>query len=434
MSGAEVNKSITSSSSSFSSNNPNHLRVAKKWVFTAVILFLGGAASAAFLSLGIVGIKSEQEDRFANSAEELFHAVQMAWHDYELLGLWIHESCFESAERRVDIPIQEDVEGHLGICSRDRFRSLYEHITSHDASFQAVQFLPLIYDSERSELERQSREFYAQNYPDLKYQGVTQSNRPGGNVSRSQQPFYWPVHYVEPVDNNEAAIDLDSYSTAQSASINKVVSTFKPVLSGALKLVQEADPNAFGIILQHPGVPTSKYSILEPTALSQVVIRVPDLLVRATSGLVDEKSVYLFDSTESTKDPDFLGAVRVRRMDGKKVLVNLPPLQLSEVPRSNSSRSITREINVADRYWTVTVTSDDSNSDLVFIILGGLVIFCACILIAVWFRTHMSRIDKLNQLRTEAEEEKSKNANIQVARERKMNEFLSHEVSHEISQ
>jgi len=441
-----------------------------KWIFVAVILLLGAAASAAFLTLGIVSQQQEHAEHFAHEAQELVYAVQLAWREYELFGLWIHESCVESLERRrTEIDIKQDVEGYLGLCSRRDFRNLYEHVASYKSytsnaddrlQFQAVQMLPKVYHSEREELERQSKLYYEQNnYTSVNYQGITQAEMmpsSGTNgtttaakeqwtfVPRSEQAFYWPVHYVEPVATNEAAIELDSYSLTQKERIEKAVKTYKPVLSERRTLVQETDPHAFGIILQHPGVATSVRNGTEPTALSQIVIRVPDLLQRATSGVVVNKLVYLHDSTtddshqqQQQTEPVFLGAVSVQcgRADKPAMRVNLPETSLANVPGPKSGFSLASDISIADRVWTVTVVSaeEQDHSDLVYIILGGAIIFAACILLAIWFQTSTARVAKLNKMRSQAETEKANHARLQVARERHMNEFLSHEVRNPLS-
>ena len=67
--------------------------VSQKWVFSGVILLLGGAASAAFLAVGIVSTLNESQEQFIHEAQEWSHAVHSTLRDYELLSLWTHESC-----------------------------------------------------------------------------------------------------------------------------------------------------------------------------------------------------------------------------------------------------------------------------------------------------------------------------------------------------
>ena len=404
-------------------------------LFTVIILLLGVAASTAFLTIGIVASMAEAEEQFSHEAEELAHAVQLAMKEYELFGLWIHQACFKSAERRTDINRTADIEGFLGMCSRADFRDLYLHLVSREEfKFQSVQFLPKILHHERAELERQSRAYYAEHYPDYEYRGITDPkiNADSGLlefVARSEEPFYWPVHYVEPLETNEAAVELDAYADKQRAYyIDKVLESFTPSLSKGIRLVQETDPNALGIILRHPGIPNSNLAKEKPLFLSQVVIRVRDMLERATSGIVVPKTVYLYDSTENKIHPDFLGAIQIDVVDGETVRTDLPKTCLNEIDRPKASHMYVDEIMVADRIWMCAIVSGKDRPRVVYIVLGGVVIFCACVFLAFWFQTHMTRLAKFNELRARAEKEKSQIAQLQVHKEREINEYLSHEV------
>jgi len=402
-----------------------------KWLLSALILLLGSAASAAFLSFGIVRTNKDSDERFQRESEELVYAVQQALRDYELFGLWIHESCFKSFNRSTDIPIEEDVAGHLGYCSRKEFHRLYEHIEWHIDSqgfgFLSAQWLPNITHDIREVVEEEARQYYEQNYPQVVYQGFKASNKSSetGFSTLPEQPFYFPVHYVEPVESNERAIDLDIYTHhSGNLRVDKALSTWKPVLSQRLKLVQETDDNAYGITLAHPGIPPSDQYIEKPTALSQIVIRVPSLLERATQGLTAKQSVYLYDSTGSSSDPDFLGATHVEGL-------SLPEVDLAEIDRS--SHFFQYEFSIADRRWTVATVSESYEPRLAYIIAGGCILLAGVILFTIFFHTHIARVTRINELRSQAEADKAKHARIQALRERQLNEFMAHEVRNPLS-
>lgn len=407
-------------------------------LFVVVILLLGAVASSSFMTIGIVSSMNESEEQFSHEGEELAHAVQLAMDEYDLFGLWVHQSCFKSGTRKTEINIKSNVEEYLGMCSRQEFRNLYLHLISRsdDFKFQAVQFLPLIHGHERHELERQSRAYYQYYYPYFDYKGITYPQYPPdfGLVEilpRTRAPFYMPVHYIEPLEANEAAVDLDVYAEEQrAAAINKVLDSFAPSVTRGIRLVQETDPNALGIILRHPGIPTPMFNISRPTFLAQVVIRVHDMLERATSGIVHSQSVYLYDSTNDKNDPDFLGAIEMGTVEGETIRTKLPKVHLEDIPRPRKSHMYSEEIEIADRMWICAVVSREESPHIVYIILGGAIIFCASLLLAIWFQTRMSRLAKINELRAQAESEKSKNAQLEVRKERQINEYLSHEVRH----
>ena len=421
-----------------------------KGIFTAVILLLGAAASAAFLCIGIISSMQEDKEQFEHEAEELAHSIKAAMQEYDLFGLWVHQACFRRAQRNPAIPITTDLAGHLGLCTRQEFADLYVHLNSRGANglkFQSVQFMPQIYHYERQALEQEAAAYYAKHYPDYEYLGITdpQFNATTNQLMllpRSNATVYWPVHYVEPLESNEAAVDLYGYAIASRAiSLDKAVHSFAPTLSSGVRLVQETDPHARGLILRHPGVNASSVApTTQPRAVSQIVLRVPDLLMRATSGIVVDKAVYLYDSTvdeddeaaaaAATAEPSFLGAVRIRVVGHETHLTFLPEIALSQVPHPKGSHLFRQEIHVADRTWIVaSISNDQERSGILYVVLGAAFIFFASVLLAIWFHSHMGRVAKWNALRAAAEEEKAKSAQRQVKRERQMNEFLSHEVS-----
>ena len=420
-------------------SNLQHLPAPRKWIFIGVIILLGAAASAAFTSIGIAARKAEDEENYRHEAEELSHSIQLAMDEYDLFGLWVHQSCFRSSERQSHIDPSVDIEGYIGMCSREEFSNLYIHLESRtEIKFQSVQFLPKIWADERYELERQSRNYYQDNYPDFSYQGITDPKISPENVleinPRSNSSFYWPVHYIEPLKTNEAAVELDGYADAgRAAQIDKTVNFFKPTLSGGIRLVQEKDPNALGIILRHPGIPENTLKPAEPLFLTQMVIRVPDMLTRASSDVPHSKAVYLFDSSQSTRDPQFLGAVEVRVSGDEKERAVLPKTYLSDIPRPRRSFMFTYQIQVADRTWTCAIVSHSEAPSLVYIILGGVIIFMTSVMLALWYYTHMSRLAKFSALQTQAEAEKAESAQIRALKEREMTEFVAHEVKNPLS-
>jgi len=367
----------TSSMTSVLSDRPR----AKKWVFAAVaftILDIGTSLMVQSLH------HQANEKQLQHQAEELVRAFQATWHEYEMFGLWMHESCVEPS-RRLDIPMEEDVEGHLGLCSRDEYRRLYEYITSNsDLEFHSVQILAQVHHQERAELERQSRRHYQQQgYTSVDYQGITQidygEEYRGELVPRSEEDIYWPSHYVEPVPTNEGSIELDSYSFEHTRrSIDKAVNTWRPVVSGRLLLDKETDSTTSVLLLRHPGVKSEEGSAA-PTALAQVVIRIQDLLARTLAGELGHKRLYLYDSTKSSASPEFLGAVRTQVDNRETILTGLPDTPFTDIPPG--IHSATRQIDIADRRWTITVVSEKEvgGAILVYIVLGGAIFFFACI-------------------------------------------------------
>ena len=109
--------------------------------------------------------------------------------------------------------------------------------------------IPNVTQANRATLEQESKEYYAKNYPDVDYDGfvgfVKREDGEGLTVaSMPEEPSYWPVHYMEPVAGNEAALDLDLYShPARRQAINKAVETWKPIVTDRIVLAQETEPH-----------------------------------------------------------------------------------------------------------------------------------------------------------------------------------------------
>ena len=414
------------------SHNKAFLR--SKWVFTVILMLLGGVASAAFLVIGIRSTQKDSKAKFEREAEEFSSKVQATWNDYEIFSLWIHGSCFKTFTPN---PAADDVADRLGICSRQQFRRLYEHVAATGLDIFAAEFLPNVTHDLRDELENESRLYMQEWFPDFDYQGIRE--RPPGMppALRAEQPFYFPVHYVEPREVKTpgflSAIDLDAY-VSQRESVDKAVNTWKPVLSKRLQLDFNDPPGAYAIILQHPGIPPTDENATRPTALSQILIRLPTYLDRATVGVTINKALYMYDSTDTPQKPVFLGAIDVRRgHQGVMQREPLPEVELVDISRTSSTHFFTSEVSIADRRWTVVVTSDEYQANLVYIIAGGTVVITSVLLMAIWFYSHLSRVARINQMRSEAQVQTARHARDQAVRERQLNEFMAHEVRNPLS-
>jgi len=153
-------------------------------LFALLMVFVGGIASASFLYIGITSAKQDEQEQFNRRAAEVVQELKSAWEDYQVAGLWIHESC------RKD-------------CTRQDFRELYEYLKSDGLEFQAAEFIPNITQEEREQVEEEDKQWYAENYPDVVFHGLKgfepdeESENGLSMQNRSEQPFYFPVRYGE---------------------------------------------------------------------------------------------------------------------------------------------------------------------------------------------------------------------------------------------
>ena len=403
-----------SSESSFTGRNNLQL-LRHKAIFVSLILLLGACAAGAFLAMGMTGAQQDQELLFLRRADILVGGIEGASNQYESFGLWIHENCRAVDFVSPNISMAERDHG----CSREEFKELYEYILSEGVEFQSAQFMPNITNENRQEAEDEARAYYAEHYPHVNYRGVTGLELiPGGGgltiAPRDEQPFYFPVHRVEPVEGNEAAIELDIYSSSiQRPTLEKAVSTWKPALTDRLKLVQDKDPNAYSVILHHPGVPTTTRNDT-PKGLSLMVIRIIDLIRGASR--VEPTKVYVYDycspeedEKEEDEGPDFLGGALLN--SNLKSYETLPEVSRKELLENAPSGSFLREknIEIADRTWTIVVMQVEGTyrPDTTYVILGACFIIMATIFLAVWFYTSMQRVAKMNRMKMDADIEKA---------------------------
>jgi CHASE1-domain containing sensor protein len=288
--------------------------------------------------------------------------------------------------------------------------------------------MPNVTHANRAFAEEEARGYYAENYEHVNYRGFTgfEPSPETGEVGlnpRSEQPFYFPVHLVEPVTGNEAALDLDLYSSQiQKETLLQAIRTWRPALTDRLKLVQDPDPTAYSVILHHPGVNTTIHPGETATGVSLMVVRVPDLIARATSTHQEGRSVFIFDSTYTEEAPNFLGGADTD-MNNYSVREETTLQHLQD----SSDRIEVGKVRIADREWTIAVLPLDGTfeANFLFVSLGGCIIFAACLILVVWFYTSMRRSAKITQMMAKAETEKAaiiiETAKQQATSERELN-------------
>lgn len=378
----------------------------KRTVYAAgLVLFLGAIASAGFMYVGITNSKSDNETKFDQRASELVQKIQSTWNDYETAGLWIHESCRNRH------------------ATRQEFRAVYEYLSSDGLEFQAAEWIPRVSLEERVAYEEESLKFYEEFYPEvLPYLGLRGLEPDPENPDilsmqvRSEQPFYYPVSFVEPVLPNAAAIDFDLYSSAsRRATIEAALETYKPTLTRRLSLVQETDPSAYSVLLMHPGISLEAEG---PQAvakdLSLMVIRIPSLLERSVRDLHgDQKAVYIYDVTEaeSKAEAQFLGAIKVESTKNGEILTSIDEVDYTTFASSNTGRRdlfYEDGLEIGESEWIIAVVALEGEYDpnIALVVLGGSVLFVATVCLAIWMVQNAKRSLKMQRVLEEAEAEK----------------------------
>mmetsp|Transcript_12529 Transcript_12529/g.30268 ORF Transcript_12529/g.30268 Transcript_12529/m.30268 type:complete len:1099 (-) Transcript_12529:131-3427(-) len=420
-------------------------------ILLGVVLLLGIATSAAFVAIGLTGVFNDQQKDFERSAQSTVTTLQTKFEDYEDAASLIHARCrhYRGASGK-----------HW---DRRDFRELYEYIIDTGLQFKAMQFDPNITNAERPAAEEEARQFYEEYYPHVNYQGFVGFNTLESTSlePRTEQPWYFPIHYQEPVVGNEAAIDLDYYSSeSRTRAVNALFEHKLPSMTDRLSLVKEEgqvsrcgdhDGPSFGIVLMHPGIElsdelsdgsiintTERYPQQWPKDFSSIVLCVPDLLNRTTILQSDRKfRVYIHDRSHPYDDDVFMGAAQ---KDGEDITF-LDEIGLDELiyETCDDEKCFTEDVLVANREWTVTIVDDESmpTSTIVVVVIGGLIILGASVLLSLWVWTNHRKKEQMNQIRAQADAEKSllilQNARQAAKTERELNDFIAHEVRNPVA-
>lgn len=398
----------------------------KTFLCAAVVLLLAIAGAVTFMVLGVRSAEIAAGSNFEMRANELALSIESTWKDYEHATLSIHNYC--RRERNT---------------TRKEFRELYEYLLAGGLEFESAQCSPNVTHAERPAYEEEARLFYKENYPSINYTGIigfVPDNVTGELMvlPSPERPFYFPVHYLEPVLPNAPAIELDMYSfPSQKIEIDLAVSSRQPVLSKRLHVVQETQEDAYSVIIYHPGIRLDGESDDPTRELSLVLVRIPSLLQRVAELQEESLAVYLYDTTivNTNGTAEFLGAGAFTIIPGAGLnggtlhqLALLPETDLAAVRHKYSTwRMYEKEVDITPSgTWVVVVVPIDGSYDpfITYVMFGGFMILAAGLFVAAWYYTNAQRDARLNALRVAAETERAalivKNAENAAQAEREL--------------
>ena len=125
---------------------------------------------------------------------------------------------------------------------------------------------------------------------------------------------------------SQAAIGLDYHASgSRKRTVMFCMNYGRPALTDRLRLVQETESIAYGVVLMHPGVNLTNNRGTWPRDLASIVVRIPALLERSASTQGESALIYLYDKSDSTGESLFLGGAKVlkREGDGKATITRL---------------------------------------------------------------------------------------------------------------
>jgi len=367
-------------------------KFARRSWFVALFIVLGGAGvSAIFIHNGIRSAIEFQEQQFDRHATNLFEKIESSLQDYEFAAAWIHESCRDWREEGETTDRRQD------------FRMLYNYIDNTGLDLFLAEWVPNITHVERPALEAESALYYADD-TNVDYRGFLGLEPDiAGLSSRSNQPYYFPIQYLEPYENIGDAVHLDLYSLPyEQEAIDRAIETYQPVLTERFKMESQMT-DGFSVSLVHPGVrvelPNGEYS--KPQDLALLLIHIRSLLARAVKAQPDSIGVYLYDCINEDCDGSnrmYLGgAESMVEEDGSPPHLTYydDEIVLEDV-LERAERNCGGSTMAGHRYWRIVAVSVDDTykASYATTITGGVVIFCASLLLAWIWIIHNKRRSK----------------------------------------
>ena len=392
-------------------------------LYWGLTLLFSATAFGVILGVGISAARKEQSDRFNRVSQDLLNQFERSFADFVVSGLWLQQATLDRKQTRTG------------------FRTVYDYIRSSGLNIIAGSWVRNVTHAERQSMENETRTYLAEHYPDDPY---TYSGFVGLEYSddfiephqgpRSNQSFYFPLRFVEPMENPliRMSIDLDMWSLPpHREALSNALKTWTPTATERLKLSPEYGDDAYFVIIVHPGVQTP--SNAKPRDLSAVTLDIKEVIARAHFSLAKDEqvSLYIFDSTMTTSSDEqgapFLGAAKFLANDR---LEYIPEHAVGDM-RGGHNMHLERVIPMASREWTFMVKSENGSFEptVGFAVLGASVVFVACFGLALWLHTSKRRAVKLTEMKRAAESERTalliENSNRIAERERELNDFIA---------
>ncbi len=326
-------------------------------------------------------------------------------------------------------------------------RASFERFSGLLSSGVEFQFLPRVNASARAAYEAATAAMYPELHRGFNGGAYNGSEYPilalsgGGTTVSPDKPFYFPIQMAVPMQatvlnldtlsNWDAEVMLDGVALPRMSQAQIVEAQFAsprrpPVIFGPFRLAQETVPNALGLIIQVP--------LNNSAALITAVVRVYELVRSAVPHLAVGLTVHVVVNDASfgvfTGSSPLHGSFGA--WPGSSPLFVLPPPAPAEIKQilASASSEVAFAGSLLDTNWTIIVLSSEQGD------VGSLVYASA---IAIPLAVLVAALCFLGWVRTDAALEASRasrkvsEANAAARAERRINEWLSHEVRNPLS-
>ncbi|KAG7369896.1 PAS domain containing protein [Nitzschia inconspicua] len=414
-----------------------------------LVILVGITACAIILTVGLLSVRDSQQASFERTVDNVVSSYKMILDNYLTLGLWTHEACSEA--RQSNNP-------------RASFRRFWEYVQQGDSFVHYVSCAINVTHDERVAYENETRTFLAES--NLTFNGVDASLSYFGfkevekdektqAVSfgpRSQEPFYLPAHFVEPVEDPYVLfhLDVDIYSIQEiQQTLNDAVQTSSPLASRGTRSASQfqgenGTANSF-VSLAHPGIVRDGVTT---DLIANIPISCNNILARVHEDFLhlNDLKVLVYDTTSDDVDDAgqsvifFLCGAILHQDD----IVRDLGTSISFIREVSFEESLqhdrgtflqTETFEFASRQWTLVISSTvggGQGAQLAFIALGAVLILVSTISLTMLIYTNAKKIRSINMMKSSIEAEKTQirleNARKAAQQERDLNDFIAHEV------
>jgi len=365
-----------------------------KLILAAIILVFGLGGSVWF---GATSLGNQMAvDQVRKNAELIYRAVELALEtDYvALLSAQVLMADTSKEERGKNFEaLVSELKDTVNIASVTFFRELLHE--DREA-----------FEREKSEMVNEIMAFENNSYR-VQVHHNTGVNR----VRAPNASSYFIIEYAEPMQRNHVLIGYDALgSTALRQHVEAARETHKPRVAGPIKLLDETDPNSFGVTFMFP--------LENEDAIVQGAVRISELVSQVVKSLPMDMKLHMY--LDGLSLGSFAGGI----------LKPLVPVEIEAVAQDNHLARF--DFEKFSRHWSVIVVSEKKFSALNWVLAITPATVVLFILVAL-LGFYLGLLRKEDQRHKTVALQATKESRAVADAEKQLNEFLAHEVRNPLS-
>lgn len=303
----------------------------RRYYLVLLVLILGVGASFAGFEQFVFIEESAKERSFVLAASDRLAAIEQSIHS-NLDSVLSIKSFYESNR----------------IVQRDQFRSFVAPILRRHAAIKALEWIPAVEASRRSEFENKARRDGFKNFKFI------ERSKSGKLVSARVREKYFPVYFVEPFKGNEGAFGFDlGSSVSRRLALEAARDSGKIATSEAITLIQNGRA---GVLIFAP-----IYKTRQPT--DSITLRRKNIAGFAL-GVVDVQSAVnaAFLTSEGLSVPsgiDFLFYDDDKKIGDPLIYIHQSRTRTTQLSPEQDKKSVqtglhlTHYLKIGDRNWMI---------------------------------------------------------------------------------